>query len=222
MGAGHGGALHVSIDSPVHALRARTKLLGLLAFVMVVVATPRGWIPAFGVYAVLLGAVVALSRVPPLLLGRRMIVEVPFVVFAVLMPFIATGPRTELLGLTLSTAGLWGAWALLVKGTLGVLASLTFAATTEPLHILAALEQLRVPAPLVQIMAFMIRYLDVVTDEMNRMKIARASRGFTAGSLRSWPVLARALGVLFMRSYARGERVHLAMLSRGHDSSRPV
>ena len=29
-------------------------------------------------------------------------------------------------------------------------------------------------------------------------------------------VLARALGALFVRSYERGERVHLAMVSRGY------
>ena len=51
------------------------------------------------------------------------------------------------------------------------------------------------------------------------MRIARESRGFRAGTWRSWPVLATSLGALFVRSYERGERVHLAMLSRGHTGS---
>ena len=67
----------------------------------------------------------------------------------------------------------------------------------------------------------MIRYLDVVTTEMQRMKIARESRGFTARNPRHWPVLARSAGALFIRSYERGERVHLAMLSRGYDGRLP-
>ena len=58
------------------------------------------------------------------------------------------------------------AWGLLAKGTLGVLASLTLAATTEPRDLLVGLERLRMPHLLVQIMGFMIRYLDVVTDEL--------------------------------------------------------
>ena len=33
--------------------------------------------------------------------------------------------------------------------------------------------------------------------------------------------LARAMGALFIRSYERGERVHLAMLSRGYDGRLP-
>jgi cobalt/nickel transport system permease protein len=102
-----------------------------------------------------------------------------------------------------------------------VLASLTLAATTEPRDLLAGLERLGMPHPLVQIMGFMIRYLDVVTDEMRRMRIARESRGFSARNARHWPVLARSAGALFIRSYERGERVHLAMLSRGYTGRMP-
>ena len=54
------------------------------------------------------------------------------------------------------------------------------------------------------------------------MKVARESRGFQARSIRSWPVLATTAGALFIRSYERGERVHLAMLSRGYTGQLPV
>lgn len=216
MGAEHSHKLHFHAHSPIHALAPRTKLLALIGFMLVVVVTPREWFWAFAAYLVMVCVVIALAGVPAQFMLKRMIVEVPFLVFAVLMPFIASGPRTDVLGVSLSVDGLWGAWGLLAKGSLGVLCSLTLAATTEPRHLLAGLEQLHMPAQLIQIMGFMIRYLDVVTDEMHRMRIARESRGFRARSIRSWPVLAKAIGALFMRSYDRGERVHLAMLSRGY------
>ena len=73
-----------------------------------------------------------------------------------------------------------------------------------------------------QIASFMIRYGDVVTDEMRRMSIARRSRGFEARGVRQWGVLAASAGALFIRSYERGERVHLAMVSRGYTGSMPV
>ena len=38
---------------------------------------------------------------------------------------------------------------------------------------------------------------------------------------RHWPVVARSAGALFIRSYERGERVHLAMVSRGHGLAVP-
>ena len=39
--------------------------------------------------------------------------------------------------------------------------------------------------------------------------------------MRAWPVLAASSGALFVRSYERGERVHLAMLSRGFTGRLP-
>ena len=219
MGAGHGHRLHFHGHSAVHRAPAHLKVLALLGFMLVVVATPPQWRPAFAAYAVAVVAVVALSRVPFAYVAKRMVIEVPFVVFALLMPFVATGPRVDVLGLSLSEDGLLAGWGLLAKGTLGVMASLTLAATTEPRDLLVGLERLRMPSQLVQIIGFMIRYLDVVTDEMRRMKVARESRGFSGNGPRAWAVYARAAGALFIRSYERGERVHLAMLSRGYDGT---
>jgi cobalt/nickel transport system permease protein len=73
----------------------------------------------------------------------------------------------------------------------------------------------------VQILASMIRYVHVVGAEAQRMSRARQARGFSARGPRAWPVLARSLGTLFIRSYERGERVHLAMLSRGFTGTMP-
>jgi cobalt/nickel transport system permease protein len=221
MGAGHGHKLHYHGHSPVHRAPAHLKIAALLGFMITVVATPREWYPVFGVYLAVILGVIVLSGVPLGYIAKRMVVEVPFIVFALLMPFVATGPRVDVLGLGLSEAGLLAAWGLLAKGTLGVMASLTLASTTEPRDLLVGLERLRVPAQLVQIIGFMIRYLDVVMDEMRRMRIARESRGFQGGGVRSWPVAARTAGALFIRSYERGERVHLAMLSRGYQSAAP-
>ena len=221
MGAGHSHRLHYHGHSPVHRAPAHLKILALVGFMLVVVATPREWYPAYAGYLAVLLGVIALSRVPAGYLGRRMVVEVPFVLFAALMPFVATGPRVEVLGVAVSEAGLLGAWGLLAKGTLGVLAALTLAATTEPHDLLRGLERLRMPQLIVQIMGFMVRYLDVVTGEMARMTTAMRSRGCDPRSPRHWPALARSLGALFVRSYERGERVHLAMLSRGYDGSLP-
>jgi cobalt/nickel transport system permease protein len=221
MGAGHGHKLHYHGHSSIHRAPAHLKLVSLLGFMLLVVATPRDWHPAFAVYAVVLLAVVGVSRVPPVYLAKRMAIEIPFVVFALLVPFVAQGPHVQVLGLSLSEPGLVAAAGLLMKGTLGVLASLTLAATTEPEDVLRGLQRLRMPDLIVQIMGFMIRYLDVVTGEMGRMLTAMRSRGCNPRSPRHWPALARSLGALFIRSYERGERVHLAMLSRGYTGTLP-
>jgi cobalt/nickel transport system permease protein len=221
MGQGHGHALHYHGHSVVHRTPAHLKIVALVAFMLVVVATPRDAYAVHGLYLLVLVGLVALARVPVTYLLPRMLVEVPFVVFAAIVPFVATGPQTEVLGLSVSTTGLVDAFGLLAKATLGVIAGLLLAATTEPPALLRGLERLRLPQQLVQIMGFMLRYLEVVTDELRRMRIASTSRGFTARNPRHWPVLATSIGALFIRSFERGERVHLAMVSRGYSGRLP-
>ncbi|MGW7364569.1 cobalt ECF transporter T component CbiQ [Streptomyces sp. NPDC054841] len=222
MGAGHAHKLYRHGHSPVHALPPHCKIAAALGFVLVVVSTPREAVWAFGLYAVLLGVVTAVARVPAGFLLRRLLIEIPFVAFALLMPFVVPGERTEWLGISLSVPGLWGAWNILAKGTLGVAASVLLASTTELRSLLLGLQRLKLPPLMVQIASFMIRYGDVITDELRRMSIARRSRGFEARGVRHWGVLAKSAGALFIRSYERGERVHLAMVSRGYAGTMPV
>ncbi len=202
--------------SRLHRVEAHVKIVATVLFVLAVVATPREAVWAFALHAALLGGAIALARVPATFFLPRLVVEVPFLVFALALPFVATGPTVPVGPLSLSEAGLWGGWAVAVKGTLGATASLLLAATTPPAELVAGLSRLRVPAVLVQILAFMVRYVDVVVDDLRRMQVARQARAFPGGGIAAWPVLASTAGALFIRSYERGERVHLAMLARGY------
>jgi cobalt/nickel transport system permease protein len=222
VGAGHAHRLYRPAESLVHRLSPQSKLVATVCFVLVVVSTPREAVWAFGLYALLLAGVTAAARVPASLVLRRMVVEVPFVFFAVLMPFLSRGERIDVLGVSVSVSGLWAAWNVLAKATLGVVCSILLAATTDLRALLVGLERLRMPPLMVQIMAFMLRYTDVIGGEMERMRIARESRGFVARDIRALPVIARSAGALFIRSYERGERVHLAMLARGYTGSLPL
>lgn len=228
MGGGHqhghdvGEALYVHRHTAVHLLPPEVKIAALVAFMFIVVATPAEQFWAFGVYAGMLFTIAGVAHLNARIVAPRMLVEVPFVLFAVLMPFFGPDPSVRVLGLSLSVAGLWAAWGILIKGTLGVLAAIILAATTRSRDIVAGLAALRLPAVMVSITMFMLRYMHVVTDEMHRMGVARESRGFQATGVRSWPVLGQSAGALFIRSYERGERVHLAMLSRGYTGTMPV
>lgn len=222
MGSGHTDHLHVDGDSALHRLPAHAKLVGLVAFVLLTVSVPAT--ARWALVGLLVVAVVVLAStgVAPRHVLPRLAVETPFAVFAVVLPFVAVGPRVPVGPLTVSEPGLVAAVALLLKGTTGVLAAVAFAVTTPPRDLVLALQHLRVPDALVTIASFMVRYVGVVTDQMRRMRVARASRGFRARSVRAWPVLAAGAGALFIRSYERGERVHLAMVSRGWSGRLPV
>jgi len=216
-----GERLLVHRHSPVHHLPPEVKTVAMVAFILIVVFTPPQAYWAFALYAAMLVGVAALARIPARIILPRMLVEVPFLAFAVLMPFFGTGETIQVLGITVHVAGLIAAWNILIKGTLGVVASILLAATTPARDLLLGLERLKVPTLIVQIATFMLRYVYVITDEMGRMRLAREARGFQARGIRSWPILAQSGGALFIRSYERGERVHLAMLSRGYTGRLP-
>lgn len=208
------GLLHPG-RTPVHVLAAEAKVVATVVVVVAVVATPREAVAAFAVHGALLVGVVALARLPVGLVLRRARVEVPFLAFAALLPVVSPGPRVEVLGLALSRPGLWAGWNVAVKGTLGVVATVVLSATTPVPDLLRALRRLRVPAVLVAVGGSMVRYLDVVAGEADRMRVARLSRGDDPRWLWQARATAATAGVLFVRAYERGERVQQAMLARG-------
>jgi cobalt/nickel transport system permease protein len=221
--AGHGThGLYVDRRSPVHAARPECKVVAAIAFVFAVVAAPREAFWAFGAFAAIIAGVAALARVPLKLLARRLVIEAPFLAFAFFLPFVGQGARVDVLGVSLSTSGMWGAWNILAKGTLGVATAALLVATTPIASLLTGLDRLRVPRVMTAITGFMVRYLDVVGGELKRMNIARRSRGHDPRWFWQARAVASTAGSLFVRSFERGERVHLAMVSRGYDGRLPA
>lgn len=216
MSGGHAHGLYLHGDGLLHRLKPQCKIAAALAFVLAVVATPRSAVWAFALFGALLAGVAIAAGVRLAWLARRLLVEVPFVVFALALPFVSSGERVEVAGLHLSVAGLWGAFNIVAKGTLGVAASVLVASTTEVADLLAGLERLRAPRSLTVIAGSMVRYADVIGGEMRRMRIARESRAYDPRWLWQARAIAASAGALFVRAYERGERVHLAMLSRGY------
>ncbi|MEV0031989.1 cobalt ECF transporter T component CbiQ [Nocardia sp. NPDC050793] len=207
--------LHLPGTSPVHRTPAEAKIVCAVVTVFAVVATPREMFWPFAAYAAGLVVIWRVAGIPPRWIAPRLLIELPFVVLAVLLPFAAGEPRTTVLGLSLSTTGLLAAWGIIAKGSIGVGISLTLAATTSVRELPGGLSRLHVPGMIVTIVVLMLRYVDVIADEAARMRSARISRGDDPRTIRQVGAAARGVGSLFLRSYERGERVHLAMLSRG-------
>jgi len=222
VGAGHAHPLHLPGVSPVHHLAPQVKVLAAFLLVCCVVATPREAFWAFGGYFLLLCAVWVVAAIPPGWIAARSLIEAPFLVLAVLLPFAEGGQRVDVAGLSLSVSGLLAGWNIVIKGTLGVLTSLTLAATTSPRDLLLGLQRLRVPGTVTTIATLMLRYVEVIVGEAKRMRVARISRGHDPRLLWQAGATARGVGSLFLRAYERGERVHLAMLARGWTRAMPV
>ncbi len=222
MSAGPTAALFTPGSGHLHRLPAHCKVVALVLFVLAVVATPRTAFWAFGAYGIALVALAVASGIGLRRWLARLLIEVPFLAFAVALPIVGHGPTIERWGLTLSVDGLWAAWNIVAKGTLGVGAAVLVASTTTMADLVVGLERLRLPRVFTTITGFMVRYLDLTAGEISRMTMARAARGERPRWLWQARATAASAGTVFVRSFERGERVHLAMLSRGFDGSFPA
>ncbi|HEX9855527.1 MAG TPA: cobalt ECF transporter T component CbiQ [Acidimicrobiia bacterium] len=221
MAGSHVHALFRHGDSALHGLPPHVKIVAAFAFVFAVVATPREAFWAFAAFAAILLTLAAVARLGARFVASRMLIEVPFVIVAVALPFLASGDRIDVAGVPLSVEGLWDAWNILAKATLGLLTSIVLAGTTQVVDMLRGFETLRVPGVVTAIMGFMVRYLDVVGGEFGRQHVAMQSRGYSPRWIGDLGPHARSIGRLFVRSYERGERVYLAMAARGYVGSIP-
>jgi cobalt/nickel transport system permease protein len=218
----HAHALHFHGHSAVHRLAPHVKIVALFAYVGAVVLTPTRSVWAFGLQAAVLVYAIGMAELPTGFFLRRLSIEIPFVIFALAMPFVGEGPYVEIGPLVLSETGLWGAWNVLAKATLSVGASIVLTATTEVPDLLAGFERLRAPRLLTAIAGFMVRYVELVGAELGRVRTAVAARLGDRRRLGEAATLATVSGTMFIRSYERGERVHQAMLARGYDGTMPA
>ncbi len=207
------------LSSPIHRLDPRAKLVGFVALAVICVSTPPDLYAVFAAYLGLETALVLISRLPWRHVLKRMLIVLPFIlVVAVFLPFFNQGGGSYNLGpLTVSAHGLLVLWNVAVKSTVSVLAVILLSSTTPFPELLKGMEKLRVPHLLTTILSFMYRYIFVLADEMQRMRRARDSRGWSGRWLWQAKVIGHMIAALFLRSYERGERVYAAMLARGYD-----
>lgn len=225
MSGAHGSTvsrIFITGDSRIHRLPSETKLVAVVAAVVVMAVTPRQEVVAFALYAVGAWSVIAMTGIGLATYVKRLAVIIPFVLFAVIVPFLGGGESVQVVGVSLSVDGLWATWNILAKAGLGATLSIALSATTPVPDLLHGLTRLRVPRLLVAIIAFMLRYIDVLVEQLGRMRRSMVARGHDPRWLWQVKPIASSAGALFVRSYERGERVHQAMLARGYSGVMPV
>ena len=187
-------------SSTLHARDARAKIVLLLAFLAALATTPRMTAPAIIAYAAAAMAGILLARLPvgPVLLRA-----------AVVLPFSGS---FALISILAGDAG--RAVNLLAKSYLSAIAVLLVAGSTPLPSLLRALESLGAPRFLALVVQFLYRYLFVISEQAQHMRLAALSRGGGRARL-DWHHAAGAVSVLFARSYARAAGIHRAMLARG-------
>lgn len=193
-------------DTWCHRLAPRTKLWGLLVYLLVVMITPLSCWPLLGLAACLVITALTLAEIP-----RGYVLQRLAWLLVALLGFAFAGPLSR---------GLSTGWelALLIaaRSVLSFLAGLWLVNTTPFDPLLQALAEMGMPHRFVELLAFMYRYCFVVFDELVRMRTAQRARTVSAPSLwHVWRDAANLLGMLLIRSLNRAERIHGAMCSRG-------
>ncbi|MFB3785362.1 MAG: cobalt ECF transporter T component CbiQ [bacterium] len=204
-----------------HHLHPGAKLVMVLVFILSVVTIDPGREAGFIPYALLLLAGLISTRVPlrhSLFKGLKV---VPFLlIIIVFIPFLKPGETLwqgtiGFLPIRITREGLQLFLNILIKGSIAIY-SMVFLNLTTPFHrLLKGLQSFGAPRIITDTLAVAYRYLFVITDEKERMLLARRSRLAAPSLPLQWKSLSQLAGALFLRSYERGERMYQAMCARG-------
>ena len=207
-------------DTIIHRIDPRGKVITTLLFVTIVISYPKyeviSLLPFF-IFPILL---LTLSDTPFMYILRRVIIVSPFALFiGIFNPFFDPGKVVLTEGMSISSG--WISFlSIMLKFTLTISAALILIATTSFPGVCQALHRLGVPALFTSQLLFLYRYIFVLAEEAMRMVRARDMRSF--GRLGTGiGVFTNLIGILFVRTVERSERIYNAMLSRGFRGSFP-
>jgi cobalt/nickel transport system permease protein len=199
---------YAGLDSPLHLLAARSKLLVFVALIVSVLCIPAGRGSLFFVYFFATAILMGISQVPLSYIMGRTLVILPFIVLA---------------GLAAPWTGYAGLSVLLMRAVLCLMLLILLTNTTRFAELLRGMRSLGCPKILVMNLSFLYRYIFVLTEEAMRMKQARDCRRVGRARFKDEvKILSSMLGTLLIRSFERAERMHLAMLSRAYGGDFPV
>jgi len=199
------------LDSPLHVLDARTKIVGFTALTVAALLIPAGNSGQFFAFFFFIAILAGISQIPLQYVVGRTAVILPFVLLAGLAaPYRGTQR--------------W-AWlaALLLRSTLCLLILVLLTNTSRFAEFLRGLRKLGCPRIMAVNLGFLYRYLFVLSDEIMRMRQARDCRRVGAlGTISEMKILGSMLGTLMVRSFERADHMYHAMLSRGFSGEFPV
>lgn len=202
------------LDTPVHRLDARAKIITSIAFIVAVMSFPRYEISALTPFFLYPPVLIFLGRIPPDCIMRKILMAAPFALaIGIFNPFFDRAPAIVIDSFVIS-----GGWlsfvSIILRFLLTVGAALALVACTGMYRLAGGLERICLPRIFVVQLLFLYRYLFVVADEVSRMMRGLELR--TCGPARlSYHVYGSLVGHLLLRSMARAERIYCAMVARG-------
>ncbi len=213
-------------DSVVHRLDARAKLL--MSLVIVLTAVTVTSLLSLVLLLASVAVLAAMSKAPPRYFLLRSSLFIPAFSLMIGLPFLFLVPGVPVFALslgdtvlTITSQGAERLASFVARVWICVASMTLLGLTTRFASILDAMRKLRAPRLFVDTLMMTYRYLFLFVEEAYRMTVAREARAVRPESRRRlFKSLGDLLGALFIRAYERGERVYLAMESRGYPSLR--
>ncbi len=209
---------YANLKSPFHSFDPRAKLVCLLILIVSIVLLND--IKMLLIAFVIVISLVYISKIPLQFILKRLR-WIALFVFAILiiLPFTIPGKTIfQLYFLTVTKEGIITACMISLKAFSVILLVFPMLATMKFVTFIKALEKLKVPNKLTQMIAFTYRYIFVLLNEIQRTLRSIESRGYRKKlSKFNLQILSNVIGMLLVRSYERSQRIYNTMVSRGYN-----
>ena len=213
-------------DSAIHRLDPRVKILGTMAFVVMLFIINDIYSYAFSILA--LALVIAISKVPSSFIFRG-IKSILFIIFLTAILNVITTKGTHILLqvgiIKVTLEGVYMAIKMVVRLIMLIIGSSLLTLTTTPIQLTDGIESLLNPfrkigvpsAEIAMMMSIALRFVPTLLDETDKIMKAQQARGadFETGGLKQKAQsLVPVLVPLFVSAFRRADELATAMEAR--------
>ena len=208
-----------SKNSPIHNLEGRIKLISTIFIILVCVISKEIFIPI--ILEIFLLIILKIADLSYWDSAKRLLMLLPFGgAIIIFQPFIQPGNIIwSYSWLHITDFGLNWAILLLVRMIVSLTAIIIYSSTTPLQEMASSFRKLKMPRDLAMILSIMVRFLFLFVDELAAIRKSQKSRNFNIHSNTpyKWRVkqVGYTIGMMFLKAYEQGERVHKSMVSRG-------
>ena len=211
----------------IHRLDPRTKIL--LTLVYIVSLFLASWLVSYGILVVVLGVIIALSKVhlKTILKGMKPIVFI-VVLTGLLNLFYTPGTGEPLVSFwvfKIYAEGIWAAFFMILRIMMLITCTFLLTYTTSPIlltdgleRLLGPLKKLHVPIhELSMMMSIALRFIPTLIEETDKIMSAQKARGAdfdTGGLMDKAKALVPLLVPLFISAFRRADELAVAMECR--------
>ncbi|MBK1624402.1 cobalt ECF transporter T component CbiQ [Afifella marina] len=207
----------------IDGIDVRTRIVVAVAFAIVMVSLQDLAVLTTGLLAAFF--LMLSARLPVARTLKRMAMMDSFIIFLIAMlPFTVPGDAMfTVFGFPASWQGLRQAAEIALTANAVILALMALVGSTEPVTLGHALRRLMVPEKLIYLLMFTVRYVDVLQQEYQRLRMAMKARGFRPSNNRhTYRSVGYLVGMMLVRAIERSERILGAMKCRGFTGRMPL